>query len=223
MAQKKRLLVADDHVLFREGLVRLLAEQPDFQVVGQAAGGTEAIALAREVNPDLILLDIDMPDCDGLVALRTIRRLLPATPIIMLTVYDDDEKLFAAVRGGAQGYLLKSVHAADLVAALRRALDGEAALSPGLAQRILEEFIRLSHEQLVGQRSSQLTSREQEILELLTADDGISNAEIAKRLGISTNTVKRHVASVLAKLQVHSREEAADYARRMGQGSDPQP
>lgn len=209
---RKRLLVADDHVLFREGLVRLLSDQPDLEVVAEAASGTEAIALARQTQPDLILLDIDMPECDGLVALRFIRRYLPKTPIVMLTVYDDDEKLFAAVRSGAQGYLLKSIRAAELVAAIRRALAGEAALSPGLAQRILGEFIRLSHERLLDGRRAGLTPREREVLELLA--DNADNAEIAARLGISTNTVKRHLASILHKLQVHSRAEAIAYARR---------
>ncbi len=209
---KKRLLVADDHALFREGLVRLLSDQPDLEVVAEAASGTEAIALARQTQPDLILLDIDMPECDGLVALRFIRRYLPEIPIVMLTVYDDDEKLFAAVRSGAQGYLLKSIRAADLVAALRRVIEGEAALSPGLAQRILNEFIRLSHERLLDERRAELTPREREVLELL-ADDA-SNVEIAEKLGISAHTVKRHLASILHKLQVHSRAEAIAYVRR---------
>jgi len=217
---KKRLLVADDHVLFREGLVRLLAEQPDLTVVAQAANGTEAIAFARQKQPDLILLDIDMPECDGLVALRFIRRYLPETPIVMLTVHDDDEKLFTAVRSGAQGYLLKSIHAEALLAAVRRALDGEAALSPGLAQRILEEFIRVSHQRLVDASQADLTPREREILQLIAQGTQISNAEIAAQLEISVHTVKRHVANILNKLQVHSRAEAAVYARRLGQTDD---
>ncbi len=213
MVTRKRLLVADDHVLFREGLVRLLSDQPDLEVVAEAASGTEAIALARRTQPDLILLDIDMPECDGLVALRFIRRYLPTTPIVMLTVYDDDEKLFAAVRSGAQGYLLKSIRAAELVAAIRRALAGEAALSPGLAQRILNEFIRFSHERLLDERRPGLTPREREVLELLA--DNADNAQIAQTLGISANTVKRHVANILHKLQLRSRAEVIAYARRV--------
>jgi DNA-binding NarL/FixJ family response regulator len=211
---QKRVLIADDNSLFREGLARLLSKQPDLEVVGEATNGTEAVSLARGTEPDLILLDIDMPQCDGLVALRFIRRYLPQTPVVMLTVYDDDEKLFTAVRNGAQGYLVKGIHADDLVAAVRSALDGEAALSPGLAQRILNEFIRLTHQQLADARHASLSPREREVLELIAG--GVSNTEIATRLEISIHTAKRHVASVLNKLQVHSRAEAAALARVPG-------
>ena len=207
---QKRVLIADDNSLFREGLARLLSQQPDLEVVGEATNGTEAVSLARETEPDLILLDIDMPLCDGLVALRFIRRYLPQTPVVMLTVYDDDEKLFTAVRSGAQGYLVKGIHADDLVAAVRSALDGEAALSPGLAQRILNEFIRLAHQQLADARHANLSPREREVLELIAG--GASNTEIATRLELSIHTAKRHVASILNKLQVHSRAEAAALA-----------
>jgi len=207
---QKRVLIADDNSLFREGLARLLSQQPDLEVVGEATNGTEAVSLARETEPDLILLDIDMPQCDGLVALRFIRRYLPQTPVVMLTVYDDDEKLFTAVRSGAQGYLVKGIHADDLVAAVRSALDGEAALSPGLAQRILNEFIRLAHQHLADARHANLSPREREVLELIAG--GASNTEIATRLELSIHTAKRHVASILSKLQVHSRAEAAALA-----------
>ena len=211
---QKRVLIADDNSLFREGLARLLSQQPDLEVVGEATNGTEAVSLARETEPDLILLDIDMPQCDGLVALRFIRRYLPQTPVVMLTVYDDDEKLFTAVRSGAQGYLVKGIHADDLVAAVRSALDGEAALSPGLAQRILNEFIRLAHQHLADARHANLSPREREVLELIAG--GASNTEIATRLELSIHTAKRHVASILSKLQVHSRAEAAALARDPG-------
>lgn len=211
-----RILLADDHALFREGLAGLIAAQPDFEVVGEAGDGLEALVKARDLAPDLILMDITMPGCDGLEATRRIKRELPAAVIVILTVRDEDDKLFEAVRSGAQGYILKSIRSPDMVDLLRRAVRGEAALTPALAGRMLEEFRRLS------QRASEmprgqilaLTPREQEVLTL--AAEGRTDQEIAEGLVISVHTVKSHMRNILAKLHVSSRYEAAQLARERG-------
>jgi DNA-binding NarL/FixJ family response regulator len=211
-----RVLLADDHALFREGLAGIIAAQPDFDVVGEAGDGLEALVKARELAPDLILMDISMPGCDGLEATRRIKRELPTTTIVMLTVRDEDEKLFEAVRSGAQGYLLKSIRSRDMLAMLRRAVQGEAALTPALAGRMLEEFRRLSQRApgLSDGEAATLTPREQEVLSL--AAEGKADKEIAEALYLSLHTVKSHMRNILAKLHVSSRYEAAQLARDRG-------
>ena len=208
-----RLLLVDDHVLFRHGLARLLDPQPDFTVVGEASTMHEAVMRAREREPDIVLMDISLPDGTGVQATHTILAERPQTKIVFLTVHEDDESLFAAIRAGGVGYLPKSTSAADLIRRLRNAGRGEAAISPGIARRILEEFSRLP--QLDDDQAElRLTSREKEILSALAS--GATNHEIAARLVISEYTVKNHVKRVLAKLQLHSRRDAARYARRHG-------
>ncbi len=211
-----RVLLADDHALFREGLASLIAAQPDFEVVGEAGDGLEALVKARELVPDLILMDIAMPGCDGLEATRRIKHDLPATVIVILTVRDDDDKLFEAIRSGAQGYLLKSIRSRDMLDMLRRAVHGEAALSPALAGRILEEFRRLSQRapELPEGGAAVLTAREQEVLTL--AAEGRTDREIAETLCLSLHTVKSHMRNILARLHVSSRYEAAQLARERG-------
>lgn len=208
------LMLVDDHVLFRSGLVRLLAAQPDFKVVGEAGSVREAVALAREVQPDLILMDISLPDGTGLEATRAILAEVPATKIVFLTVHDDDEHLFAAVRAGGLGYLLKNVSAAELVSRVRGVRYGEAAISPRLASRILDEFSRLPEPAADDLPAIALTPRETEIVRLLAR--GASNREIAQQFVISENTVKNHVQNVLAKLHLHSRRDIDRYARSHG-------
>jgi len=208
------LLLVDDHVLFRSGLVRLLAAQPDFKVVGEAGTVREAVALARDVQPDLILMDISLPDGTGLDATRVILSELPATKIVFLTVHDDDEHLFAAVRAGGMGYLLKNVSAGELVSRVRGVRYGDAAISPRLASRILDEFSRLPAPAADETPIGALTSRETEIVRLLAR--GASNREIAQQFVISENTVKNHVQNVLAKLHLHSRRDVDKYARSHG-------
>lgn len=213
---KIRVLLADDHDLFREGLAGILASQTDIEVIGEANDGLEAIVKSRELLPDLILMDVQMPGCDGLEATRQIKKELPNTTIVMLTVRDEEEKLFEAIKNGAQGYLLKNIRSKDMLKMLRGALQGEAALSPSLAGRMLEEFRRLS--QITPREADDelvfLTNREQEVLSLVAT--GATDKDIAKALIISLNTVKSHIRNILAKLQVNSRREAARMARKKG-------
>lgn len=214
--KKIRVLLADDHDLFREGLAGIIASQPDIEVVGEASDGLEAIVKAKELEPDLILMDIQMPGTDGLEATRKILKELPETKIVVLTVRDEEEKLFEAIKNGAQGYLLKNIRSRQMLEMLRGAMEGEAAISPSLAGRMLEEFRRLSKlapvdldEELVS-----LTQREQQVLSL--AATGASDKEISEKLYISVHTVKSHMRNILSKLQVNSRREAARLAKHKG-------
>jgi DNA-binding NarL/FixJ family response regulator len=213
---KIRVLLADDHHLFREGLANLLDAQPDFEVVGEAADGLEVLVMARQLRPDLILMDITMPGYDGVEATGKIKDELPEIIIVMLTVANDDERLFEAVRSGAQGYLLKTVRSMELVALLRGTVRGEAALTPAMAGRLLEEFRRLGTRAPTSEpdETTSLTPRELEVLRLVAMGD--SNDEIASSLTISVHTVKSHIRNILAKLQVSQRQEAARYAQREG-------
>ncbi len=212
---RARVLLADDHALFREGLVGILNAQPDLQVVGEADDGLAALVKAQELKPDLILMDVQMPGMDGLEATRRIKQVLPEAVIVMLTVRDDDEKLFEALKNGAQGYLLKEIRSKEMLAMLRGALRGEAALSPALAARVLAEFRRLSRGGIPPQEDeSALTEREQQVL--LQAAQGKSDKEIAETLAISVNTVKTHMRNILAKLHVRTRREAARVAKSKG-------
>jgi len=212
-----RILLVDDHDLFREGLAGIISTQPDMQVVGEAGDGLEAIVKARELKPDLILMDIQMPGCDGLEATQKIKQALPATVIVMLTVRDEEEKLFEAIKNGAQGYLLKNIRSKELLEGLRRAMQGEAVISPILAGRMLEEFRRLSKQQpreAIPDDLAVLTLREVDVLSLVA--QGRTDKEIAAQLSISLHTVKSHLRNILAKLQVNSRREAAWLARNKG-------
>jgi two-component system NarL family response regulator len=215
-----RILLVDDHVLFRDGIVSLIDPQPDMTVVGQAGSIREATVLARKLRPDLILMDISLPDGTGIEATQAILAELPATKIVCLTVHEDDENLFAAIRAGATGYLLKNVRAAELLKRLRGAARGEAAISPAIARRILDEFSRLpTPRDISPAHPSDLTAREVQIVQQLTR--GASNREIARQLVISENTVKNHVRNVLSKLHLRSRREIASYARNHGMASPP--
>jgi len=212
-----RVLLADDHALFREGLAGIINAQPDFRVVGEASDGLEVFVKAQELKPDLILMDVQMPGMDGLEATRQIKQVLPATVIVMLTVRDDDEKLFQALKNGAQGYLLKDIPSKEMLAMLRGALKGEAALSPALAARVLAEFRRLSAGGIAApEDDSGLTEREQQVLAQVA--QGATDKEIAEALSISLNTVKTHMRNILAKLQVSTRREAARVAKSKGLG-----
>jgi len=208
-------MLADDHALLREGLAGIIDTQADMEIVGEAGDGLEAIVKANELHPDLILMDIQMPGCDGLEATRKIKLARPETVIVMLTVRDDEEKLFEAIKNGAQGYLLKNMRSKEMLTMLRGALRGEAAIPPHLAGRMLEEFRKLSLQSGAEiQDESNLTQREQAVLGLVA--EGLSDKEIAERLTISLYTVKSHLRNILAKLQVSSRREAARMARDKG-------
>jgi DNA-binding NarL/FixJ family response regulator len=209
------VLIVDDHALFREGLVSLLDAQPDITVVGEAGSVAEAITQARELGPDLVLMDFGLPDGTGLDATQAILAERPETNIIFLTVHEQDDRLFAAIRCGAKGYLLKNVPVSKLLEYLRGVERGEAALSPAMTSQILEEFARTG----VGRDPDtdgvvELTSRELEVLGELAR--GATNQEIAERLVIAENTVKVHVRNILAKLNLRNRREAASFAQRHG-------
>lgn len=214
-----RILLVDDHALFRKGVASLLESRQDMQVVGEAGDGCEAIARARELTPDIILMDIGMPGCDGLQATWQIKREMPHVKIIMLTVSDYDRDLFAAIKNGAQGYLLKNLEPYKLFDMLDRARRGEAAISGMLAAKILQEF-REPRPELVQRPEvrGELTAREIEILEHLVK--GATNKEIAAALSVTENTVKFHLRNILEKLHLQSRIQAAVYAVREGLVSD---
>jgi DNA-binding NarL/FixJ family response regulator len=210
------VLLADDHSLFREGLAGIISSQPDMEVVGEANDGLEAIVKAGELKPDLILMDIQMPGIDGLEATRKIKHKLPDTTIVVLTVRDDEKNLFEAIKIGAQGYLLKNIRSREMLEMLRGALQGEAAISPHLAGRMLEEFRRLSRviPPDTSDEELSLTQREQQVLDLVA--QGFADKEIAAALSISLHTVKTHLRNILAKLQVTNRHEAARIAKHKG-------
>jgi len=215
--KKYRVLLTDDHALFREGLAGIVSSQDDMEVVGEANDGLEAVIMAQEIKPDLILMDVQMPGMDGLEATRQIKQILPETTIVVLTVRDDDDKLFEALKNGAQGYLLKDIRSHEMLKKLRAALNGDAALSPTLAGKVLTEFRRLSLNHRVDpdrSKDDNLTERETEVLSLVAT--GATDKEVAEKLVISLNTVKTHMRNILSKLQVSTRREAAKAAQAKG-------
>ncbi len=213
-----RVFLVDDHTLFRSGVAGILRQQEDFEVVGEAGDGQEALEKVRDVMPDIILMDVYMPEMGGLEATRRIKEVLPYVKIVMLTFSEEDEDLFEAIKVGAHGYLLKKIDPQELLRRLRGVLQGEAPISQNAATKLLGEFARLSQSGVQETRSQQkLSPREREVLELLT--EGATNKEIASSLGISENTVKNHLKNILEKLHLHNRVQAAAYALREGLGS----
>ena len=208
------ILLVDDHVLFRKGMARLIDSQPDFDVVAEAEDGYQAVKYAQKYKPDLILMDVHMPDCDGHEATRLIIKDWPEARIVMLTVSDDDQDLFAAIRNGALGYLVKKIEPEDLFARLRGVTQGEAPISRVMAGRILREFARLGTEGPPPDSTRSLTPRERQVLQLVTK--GMTNKEIGAQLHIAENTVKNHLRNILEKLHLHNRAQAAAYAVREG-------
>jgi NarL family two-component system response regulator LiaR len=203
-----RVLVVDDHAVVREGLRSFLELQDGIEVAGEAADGDEAVTLAGQLDPDVVLMDLVMPKVDGLEAMRSLRKRLPSTRVIVLTSFLDDDRLLPALRAGAAGYLLKNAHPAEVARAIRAAHSGEALIDPAVAARLVET--------LAGREDplEQLTAREREVLRLLGR--GFPNKLIARELEISEKTVKAHVGRVLAKLGVSDRTQAAVVAVRAG-------
>jgi len=215
-----RILLVDDHVLFRKGVAALLTRRPEMEVVGEASDGLEAISAAREIIPDVILMDIHMPKCDGLEATRTIKRELPHVKIVILTVSDDDHNLFEAIKSGAQGSLLKDLEPIRLYDLLESISRGEAPLSGVVAAKILKEFARSNADPApTPEIIDELTTRETDILQLVV--DGKTNKEIAASLFIAENTVKIHLRNILEKLHLQNRIQAAVYAVRQGLVNEP--
>ncbi|OFX13845.1 MAG: DNA-binding response regulator [Armatimonadetes bacterium RBG_19FT_COMBO_69_19] len=212
-----RVLIVDDHQLFRRGVSSLLAGREDIEVVGEANNGAEAVERARELMPDVVLMDIKMPELDGLAATKQLKAEMPYVRIMMLTVSETDEDLFEAIKAGASGYLLKNVDPDHLVASVLQVQRGEVPIAPTMAAKILRELTTPSEAPIQS-----LTSRERQVLELLAS--GMANKEIAFTLKISENTVKNHLRNILEKLHLQNRVQAALYAVRMGladRSSDP--
>lgn len=205
------VLLADDHDLFCEGLAELLRLRPELEVVGRARDGAEAIAKARALMPDVILMDVRMPGTGGVEATRRIKMELPDIRILMLTMSEDDADLFAAVKSGAQGYLLKNTTSAELVRYIRGAVEGEAAISGRMAAKMLAELAHPSPTAAGPAAEDGLSDREKEVLQCVAG--GLSNRDIAERLVISESTVKKHLRNILAKLHVQNRVQAALVAR----------
>lgn len=208
-----RVLLVDDHTLVRNGIASLLAAN-NIEVVGEASDGLEAVEKTRQLKPDIVLMDIKMPRYNGLEATRLIKAEMPQTKIVILTVSDDDEDLFEAIKSGAEGYLLKNIKAREFLALLSGVVKGEAAISPLLATKIIEEFSRQMKEAVAPPSVSELTEREIDVLKLVT--DGAINKEIATTLYITENTVKYHLRNIMEKLHLRNRAQVAAYAVSKG-------
>ena len=209
-----RVLVVDDHTLVRRGVADVLRDESGFAVVGQAEDGAEAVSRARELRPDVILMDLYMPRLSGLEATRQIKAALPGTRIVVLTVSEEERDLFEAVKAGAEGYLLKNVAPPALRATLRGVARGEAYITPLMASKILHEFARHGRPPSEPSAAAALTAREREALQLLTR--GAVNKEIAAALSISVNTVKSHLRHIMEKLHLENRVQVVSYALREG-------
>ncbi len=212
VTQTMKILIIDDHVLFREGLAAIVRPQEDIEIAGMAGTVREAFEMAKTLKPDVVLMDFNLPDGTGADAARAILEAVPTCKIIFLTMSENDDDLFAAIRSGAKGYLMKNIHPPELVAAIRSVQNGESALSQGMTMRLMEE---LSRSKKTGRPpENTLTLRELDVLRAVA--DGLTNQEIGSHLFISENTVKFHVHSLLAKLNLTDRKEAAKFAREHG-------
>jgi NarL family two-component system response regulator LiaR len=211
MSEDICLLIADDHAVVREGLRGLIATEPGMMLVGEAENGAAAVRLAAEINPDVILLDLVMPEMDGLQAIESIRAINPQARIMVLTSFDEDERIFAAVKAGAMGYLLKDSSPGELLNGIRDVHQGLPSMHPTIAQKLMSE---LQREPELPLTADPLTERELEVLKLVA--QGLPNQEIADTLVLSERTVRTHVSNILSKLHLANRTQAALYALRKG-------
>jgi DNA-binding NarL/FixJ family response regulator len=215
MEGKVRLVIAEDETMTREMLARLLALEDDIEVVGTAADGQKALTVVRAQKPNVLLTDIGMPQVNGIELTETLRREMPDVGVVILTIYNDDERVFSAIKAGARGYVLKDSPPEDTVAAVRAVARGEALINPLLVSRVLGEFTRLSLQKAADNAVfAELTDREREVLAEI--GKGRRNKEIADALFISEKTVKNHISNIFSKLEVNSRAEAALLAARQG-------
>jgi DNA-binding NarL/FixJ family response regulator len=214
MDNKIRVLVADDQAVFRKGLFVVLDAEDDIEVVAEAADGESAIAKAEELAPDVVLMDVRMPKIDGIEAARQIREVLPSTRILMLTVSDEEDDLYEAIKAGANGYLLKEISIEEVAGAIHAVVQGQSLISPSMASKLLTEFSSLARQAAEKSQvpAPVLTARELEVLKLVAT--GMTNKDVGDQLYISENTVKNHVRNILEKLHLHSRMEAVMYAVR---------
>jgi len=208
-----KILVVDDHAIFRQGLISVLQQYEEFEVVGQASSGVEAVDKASELQPDVVIMDISMPGGNGVEATSAIQQNLPDVRVLILTVSNEENDLFTAIKAGAKGYLLKNVSLQELIDSIRLVASGEAIVAPSMAVRLLDEF-RQAEIERTEKILSELSLREKEVLQLIA--DGKSNKEIAAKLYISETTVKAHLRSILEKLHVRNRAQAAAMAMAKG-------
>ncbi len=209
-----RILIVDDHEMVRDGLAVMLSRQDDFSVVGEAQNGLEAVEKARELQPDVVLMDLRMPELNGVDAMRRIRDELPDLKFLVLTTYDTDEYIFDAIEAGAKGYLLKDTSREELFRAVRAVHRGESLIEPGVQSRLLDRLAQLSRQATQNSSNETLSGRETEVLELMA--HGSANKAIAAVLSISESTVKTHVSNIFQKLEVGQRTEAVTKAMSLG-------
>jgi DNA-binding NarL/FixJ family response regulator len=212
MTERITVLIVDDHDVVRQGVRAFLEAQSDLQIVGEAASGEEAIRLARDYIPDVVLMDLAMPGMNGVEATREVKRISPRTQVVVLTSYHEDEYIFPALRAGALSYTLKDIRREDLVEIIRKAAQGESVLHPRVATRVIQEV--RNAKQSIPPALADLTQRELEVLHLLA--EGHSNTAIAEKLTLSEKTVKGHVGNILSKLQMADRTQAAVFAWQQG-------